>query len=765
MSKNKTVFLIDDDSDDQEIFSFALKRADDNTECIFANDGIEAIEKIKKEESFIPDFIFIDMNMPRMNGSACLAEIRKIERIRKVPVYIYSTASDPVSIEENMKLGAKEFIVKPSNIDELTGILKKIISNKITAIIFLFSLFLAFPSDSHAQVVPDSVPGVGELKKLSVEELMNIVVTSVSRTPEVLSEVPSAIQVITGEDIRRSSSKRLPEALRLASNLQVSQAGSYGWGITARGFNGAPIDGGSLANKLLVMIDGRSVYTPLFGGVFWDVQNTLLEDINRIEVISGPGGSIWGANAVNGIVNVISKRADETQGFYISGSAGNLLQDHIALRYGFEIDSGIYLRIYGQRYDYNSTEFEDGTDANDSWNISQGGFRMDHIRSEKNHFTLQGDIYGGEQKMLTPTNLDGQNILGRWVHTASADAGYSIQLYYDRTYRHSTTGSHSNDEMNTYDFDFDQKFSIGKYHRILWGVGARIQNDILESDDDRIGPEEQTLELFTGFIQDQITIINDKLDLTIGSKFIQEEYSGFDFQPSARLALKIKPQNTIWAAVSRSVRTPTRIDVDYQSRQIDGSENFRSENLVAYEAGYRFRPAQNFNFSIAVFYNDYSDLRTLDSTVSGSFVFGNNIDATTAGIEISGNLVAYDWWRIRGGYSFINKEFKYTSDKVLPGSEYLDAVDPQHYVIIQSIMDLPHHLQFDITGRYADRLDEDHPGVINVDSYLTFNARIAWNYKAITIAVAGQNLAEERNHEMGASYIPRSIYGNISLRF
>src|SRR5688500_16049410 len=331
MQFHPTVFLIDDDADDQEIFSHAMERANSTARCVFASDGIQALEKIIKDPDFNPDFIFIDMNMPRMNGQQCLTEIKKIDRMKNVPVYMYSTSADPESIEENKQLGATDFIVKPSDLNDLISILKSIIQKPVLAVMLLLCTFGSYAQDSQ-----DTLRPITELKKLSVEQLMNIVVTSVSKSPEKLSEVASAVQVVTGNDIRRSTATRLPEALRLASNLQVLQSGSHDWGITARGFNGAPVANSSLANKLLVMIDGRTVYTPLFGGVYWDVQNVLLEDVDRIEVISGPGGTLWGSNAVNGVINIISRSAVETQGLYASATYGSILRDHFAARYGGE---------------------------------------------------------------------------------------------------------------------------------------------------------------------------------------------------------------------------------------------------------------------------------------------------------------------------------------------------------------------------------------------------------------------------------------------
>jgi iron complex outermembrane receptor protein len=280
---------------------------------------------------------------------------------------------------------------------------------------------LAISNLTFAQEQKDLLSS-NSLKKLSLEELMNIEVTSITMRPEKLTEVASAVQVITGEDIHRSGVTRLPEALRLASNLQIGQANSHDWAITARGFNGLPSAGGILANKLLVMIDGRSIYNPLFGGVYWDVQNTLLEDLDRIEVVSGPGGTLWGANAVNGVINIVSKSAKETQGLFVSGATGSFLKDIFQVRYGTHVDSTIFFRVYGQRFDQRNTELVNGKSARDAWHMTQGGFRMDYYLSKANTLTLQGDFYGGvenKDSLTKRTVTDGQNVLTRFTHLFS----------------------------------------------------------------------------------------------------------------------------------------------------------------------------------------------------------------------------------------------------------------------------------------------------------------------------------------------------------
>src|SRR5437667_4700567 len=319
--------------------------------------------------------------------------------------------------------------------------------------ILIVLVFVACAGNTLAQTDAAGTPG--ELKKLSLEELLTIEVISVSRRPEKLSETASAIQVITQEDIRRSGVTSLPEALRLAPNLQVAQVNSHDWAISARGFNN------TLANKLLVMIDGRAVYTPLYAGVFWEVQNVLLEDVDRIEVVSGPGGTLWGANAVNGVINIITRSARDTQGLLVTGGGGSLLQDFGAVRYGGAVGSNFFYRVYGQRLDRNNSVLANGNNARDQWDMTQGGFRTDWFPSDANTVTFQGDSYAGsEQGAPADTKVDGQNALGRWTHAFSEESELQVQMYFDRTWR--DIPNQLAEDLKTYDFDFQHRLACGE---------------------------------------------------------------------------------------------------------------------------------------------------------------------------------------------------------------------------------------------------------------------------------------------------------------
>jgi iron complex outermembrane receptor protein len=598
-----------------------------------------------------------------------------------------------------------------------------------------------------------------------MEELMNVEVevTSVSRRPEKLSEVASAIQVITREDISRSAATNLPEALRLLPNLQVAQLSANAWIISARGFDA------SFSNKLLVMIDGRTVYSPLFAGVYWDAQSVLLEDVERIEVVSGPGGTLWGANAVNGVINIITKSAKNTKGLYASGAAGSFLRDFGAVRYGGSIGDHFSYRAFAQRSDRNNTLAADGKDNADKWNMTQSGFRMDYDPSKANALSVQGNFYEGTEYTLPDkSTFDGQNVLARWAHTFSDKSELILQTYFDRTWRHDVPSTIS-DQLTTYDVDLQHRFPVRKRHSILWGAGYRKMQDNTQNSTQIVGfvPARKDLELFSGFVQDELMLLPDRLKLIAGTKILHNTYSGFEIQPSVRMAWTPNEHQTIWAAVSRAVRTPSRIDVDYHlpvytvapgTPNVAGGPNFKSEKVVAYELGYRTQPISELSFSLATFYNLYNDLYSVEALPGTvTYEIQNGTKGHSWGSELSGTYQLLSKWRLRGGYTYF---FKKLENK--PGHVYdFSALgnDANNHFLLQSITDLPWNFRFDITTRYMSALPSPH-----VPAYFTFDARIAWLFKQLEFSVAGQNLWQGR-HEEYQAYIPRNIYGKITCRF
>jgi iron complex outermembrane receptor protein len=620
-------------------------------------------------------------------------------------------------------------------------------------------------SQTRAQVASD----VGALKKLAFEELFNLEITTVSKRPERLVDAASAIQVITPEEIRRSGATSLPEALRLASNLQVAQISSSQWAISARGFNA------STANKLLVLIDGRTVYTPLFSGVFWDMQHVMLEDIERIEVVSGPGATLWGANAVNGVINIITKSTRETQGALLSAGGGSLLRGFGNARYGNKIGEDIYFRVYGMGFDRDNTVFRNGRDADTAWSLGQGGFRADWLPASGANVRVQGNFYGGDIGQTGPgdVSVDGQNLIGRWTQPLANDSDVSLQFYWDRTHRR-IPGSIS-EVLNTYDVELQHRFAFGERNRLIWGAGYRfMHDDVKNSQAIAFLPGRRDLHLFSGFLQDEITLLRDQLILTIGSKFEHNSFSGFEVQPSARIAWLLAKDHTVWAAVSRAVRTPSRIDTEVFAPSTPpfflrgGGGRFDSETVIAYELGYRTELANRLGLSISTFYNDYDELRSVEPIAGapGQFIILNGLRAKTYGVELSLAWQATDWWRLRGGYTYFRKDLDLgRSGDVNRGRG--EGNDPHHQFLIQSMINLPANVELDSVLRYVDNLNQRGP---LVPSYVSLDLRLGWrpvpNWE---FALVGQNLLDKRHAEFGAratrQEIPRGVYGKVTWKF
>jgi Outer membrane receptor for ferrienterochelin and colicins len=609
-----------------------------------------------------------------------------------------------------------------------------------------------------------SVIEAAALKRLTLEELVNLEVTSVSRRPEPWFTTASAVQVITAEDIQRSGASSLPEALRLAPNLQVSQVDSRQWAISARGFNNG------LANKLLVMIDGRTVYTPLFAGVFWDAQDTLMEDLERIEVVSGPGTTLWGANAVNGVINIVTRSAAETQGTLITGGGGSLLRDFGGARYGGQLGLNVYYRVYGKYFDRNPTVTPSGRDGTNDWRMGQGGFRVDWLPDTANTITLQGDGYAGEiRQPLGDLPINGQNVIGRWTHTIAEGSDFNLQVYWDRTLRQ-IPGS-IEEALNTEDVDFQHRFPVGARQSIVWGASYRLMIDRVKNGPAAAFlPEDRNMELFGGFVQDEIVIVPDKLQITLGSKLEHNEFSGLEVQPSGRIAGPPGERQPLWAAVSRAVRSPSRIDTDLFTPGappyvIAGGSGFDSEKLVAYELGYRFRPADALTVSLAGFFNDYDDIRSLEPIATNTFVFRNSNRAEIYGLEISITYEVKDWWRLRGGYTYLHKDvfIKPSGSDLNQGRA--EGNDPTHVFMAQSILDLPRNIELDLTVRYVDDLPSPA-----VPGFFTADVHLGWRpCKRLELSIVGQNLCDNQHPEFGEAAsrqeIPRSVYGKVTWTF
>jgi iron complex outermembrane recepter protein len=653
-------------------------------------------------------------------------------------------------------------------------------------IVLVASLALARTVTAQETYHPPS-----ELKKLSVEELLDIDVTSVSKYPEKLSEAAAAVAVLTQEDIHTSGFTSIPEALRLVPGLDVARVDSHTWAISSRGFNDI------FANKLLVLIDGRTVYTPLFSGVFWEVQDTLLEDIDRIEVVRGPGATLWGANAVNGVVNIITKSARDTQGLLISGGGGTEDRGFGSVRYGVKLDDNAFLRIYGKYFDRDSSVLPSDTDAHDAWDMYQAGFRLDWEPTKQNSFTVQGDIYTGSQdetylvptarfpfssKIETTDDVSGGNLLGRWSHSFSVDSQLTVQAYFDRTERNSAIFGEKRD---TGDVDLQHRFAFGDRHDVIWGLGFRTTRDeVANSLNVSLRPDSRTLNLYSGFVQDEITIVPERFRLTIGSKFEHNDFTGFEIQPSARVLWTPGHSQSFWASVSRAVRTPSRAESDIVLNPappvplppglitIFGNPNMESEKLLAYELGYRIQPIDQLKFDLTAFYNDYDDLRTLEPIRAGPVspsIVSNKLFGESYGAEISATAQVTSRWRLQGSYSYLDVRLHRESGSHDTSTETtIEGSSPHNQFFIRSLINLGWNVQFDSTLRYVDVL-----AAPKVPSYITLDVRLAWSpRKDLEFAIVGQNLLDERHPEFAPTFIgtqqtevERSVYGTVVWRF
>lgn len=616
----------------------------------------------------------------------------------------------------------------------------------------------------------DSLSSVS-LKNLTLKQLMNIEVISVSKHTEKLEDVASAVQVITQEDIRNSGAKTLPEALRLAANLQVAQVNSSQWAISARGFDNV------LANKLLVLIDGRTVYTPLYAGVFWDVQNVLLEDVDRIEVISGPGGTLWGANAVNGVINIITKSSKDTKGLLVEGAAGTSLPGLGSIRYGGNLGNKVSYRVYGTGFKLGSTLDTNGMKAKDEWHTLQGGFRLDWDASEKDKVSLQSNIYhdkpnpdGGNK----PVTANGDNIVFRWNHATPVKSDFQLQAYYDHTYRNFNNGF--TEDLKTYDADWQNRYRLGRGNELTYGANFRLMDHkVTNLELFAFLPGHKTLYLYSAFLQDKITLVKDKLHFTIGSKLEHNSYTGFEFQPNGRLSWRPKEYQTIWAAVSRAVRTPSRIDRDFNLLLtpaitfISGNDNFVSEKMIAYELGWRSQPIKTLSFSLSSFYNVYDDIRSAEPgppPYGIPVTFGNGVRGNSYGAELAVTSQVNNWWQLKGGYTFLKKDLS-----VKPGSKdsnkgSAESDDPENQLLIQSRITIPGGIEIGTVIRYIDKLP-----MPSVPSYLGLDARIGWKVnKVLELSIAGNDLLYNHHREFIPSSpspreIERSVYGKVTCYF
>lgn len=607
------------------------------------------------------------------------------------------------------------------------------------------------------------------LANLSLEELSNLEITSASKRGERLSDAPASVYVITADDIRRSGALSLPEALRLAPNLHVAQNNVGAYSISARGFNSLS------ANKLLVLIDGRSVYTPLFSGVFWDAQDVMLQDIARIEVISGPGGTLWGVNAVNGVINVITKSARDTQGGLIAAGTGNRETD-VSARYGGvlgedapESGNSSHYRLYAKNFNRQHSRTLDGTESNDAWRMSQAGFRIDWQRPGE-QVSLQGNVYKGQRDqpqpgeiVLTGVNfnlgnipLSGTNLMGRWEHVLDGGSTVTFQGYYDQTVRN-VQGIYAQ-TLDIVDLQVQQSASPLAGHKLVWGGEYRHAADRVTNATASFLflPAHVKQDWASLFAQDEVTL-GDKLRLTLGGRVERNDYTGAEFLPSARLAWKLSPNHLVWGGASRTVRAPSRLDRDvfafvpltppvtvgpdtYTELRLIGGPNARSETAQVFELGYRGQPTANTSYSVTLYRTNYDHLHTQELSVAPPLVFyafENGMKGSTTGIEMWGTYQASPTWRLRGGYTNLHGSYE-----LKPGSNDADGLanmgksDPRQSWMLSSSHDLPGQTELDVTVRHVSALYAP-----DVPSYLALDLRYSWRpHPKWELSVSGQNL-------------------------
>ena len=633
---------------------------------------------------------------------------------------------------------------------------------------------------ARASLPEDSAPSPRngtELKNLSLEDLGNVEVTSVSKAPEQVWKTPAAIFVITQEDIRRSGATNIPEVLRLAPGVEVAQVDSDHWSIAVRGF------AGQFSKSLLVLIDGRSVYTPLFSGVYWDVQNLMLEDVERVEVIRGPGGTIWGSNAVNGVINIITKRANDTQGTLVTAGGGNVTQGTGAARFGGTVGKNLSYRIYGMGF-VRGPQFHSDGDGFDDWRMGQLGFRADWKPGDRDTLTVQGDTYRGETgervsiaTFTPPAELQpddnavvsGGNIVARWTHQWTESSDFQLQAYFDRT---NFQDLELGETRDTLDFDFIQHQRIHRDQELTWGLGARISpsNFIRTSAGVNFTPAKQTDTIYSGFVQYELPIVRDKVSLTAGTKLEHNNFSGFEFQPSAHLLWTPTNHQSLWAAVTRAVRTPSRLDQDVTFNifitdmpppvyfQIQGDPNFAAEKLLGYEVGYRTTFTKNVYLDVTGFYNVYHDLQnygplsivlnTAPITYAAILVpYANGIQGHTIGAELAPDWKINSRWQLRGSYSYLHMSLRdspgFTDVGNLLGN-YLGS-SPRQMLSIQSLVNLPKRFELDLLYRYVSALPAQA-----VPAYQTADVRCGWRFaEHMEFSVVGQNLLQPSHPEFG----------------
>lgn len=604
-----------------------------------------------------------------------------------------------------------------------------------------------------------------ELGELSIDELSQISITSVSRRPEALSQAASSVYVITNDAIRAAGALTIPEAMRLAANLEVMRIDALDYSITARGFAGF-----EAANKLLVLMDGRSVYTPLSSGVDWDQHHVLLDDIERIEVISGPGGTLWGANAVNGVVNITSKSAFDTKGALAGASLGTVDSD-VRVRYGRQFGDSAAGRVYATAFRRGDLRNADGSDAEDGWDGWQAGFRADVAR-DLDTFTLQGDVQDSaidESLGAQAGYVRGGNLVGRWTRRTPSGAVWELQGYYDYIEREARL---IYDAQSVWDLQGQYAFHAGR-HAVVAGGGYRITEDEFHLLDRTaahlLNPPERRVDIGNVFVQDEISLRTD-LVLTLGVKLETNTFTQSEWMPNARLGWRVNDRQFLWAAVSRAIRNPSRIERDFFLAGVVEPGRMGSEKLVAYELGYRGRVTDAANVSVTAFYHVYDQLRTNDFTAPGvlPIFVGNSMEGETYGLEGWADVQVAPWWRISASAAVLGKNFRRKPGSLDVSAFESAGVDPGYWAKLRSHMQLSDRVDLDVGLRAYDDVPRGAAsGYVGAPSYVEVGARLAWRVRDnLELSITGLNLLHDQHPEASEARrteIPRSAF--VSMRW
>ena len=650
-----------------------------------------------------------------------------------------------------------------------------------------------------------------EFLDMDISQLMNITITSLAKKEQPLSDAAAAVFVITQEDIRRSGVTTIPDALAMAPGLQVAKISASKWSVSSRGF------AGYTSNKLLVLIDGRSVYSPAYSGTFWDMQNTLLEDIDRIEVIRGPGGTLWGSNAVNGVINIITKKSSDTLGGLVRVGGGDQENMQGGARYGAKLNDSTYGRAYLTYNDRDSNSIayvggdpsHSGIDANDDWQSFQGGFRLDGQLQARSEWTVQGDLYQNREDQVlfpywieTPPYLtenlsdidaNGANILGRYRKEFSGNSALTVQAYYDYNDREE---AYYRQTFKTVDIDMQYETKIGARNSLTVGGGYRqVKGEFDGSFQIDLSNEDTTDDLYNAFVQDEINLIADKLWLTLGAKWEHNDYTDSEWQPSGRLLWKPVANHSLWTSVARAVRTPSILEhngrilatsypppLGFGPVYFKGNKDFESEDVIAYEAGYRWQASTELSFDLAVFYNDYEKLYGLDQVLSPSglsYTFVNSEEGESRGFEFAADWKPASWLSMVFTYSYLDMEV--TTKDLVTGQRTSDGFvvgfSPKHQASVRSSIDFAKNWQTNLWLRYTDEISARNSvsllsESISLEDYFIFDANLVWKpTKNVEIMLAVQNMFNDGQLQYvseiitPATEIERSVYAKLTYRF